>query len=223
MRYGQHCPVADAAEVLGEPWTLLIMRELLLGATTPAELAAGLPGLSRSLLGKRLRQLSELGLVTVTSAEEVPGQYRLTDAGQALEPAVDLLGRWARRWLPPHRGGVDAGALLRDIGRGIERRVLPPAPVSLHFRFGETRGPRWWWLALSARGARATAKDPRLPVAAGITCTPAALADAWLGHTSWLDAVKDRTIRFTGDREAVRAAIGWLGTSRYREPAAARA
>ncbi|WP_033288079.1 winged helix-turn-helix transcriptional regulator [Amycolatopsis jejuensis] len=221
MRYGQHCPVADAADVLGEPRTLLIVRELLLGATTLPELAAGLPGLWRSLLGKRLRHLSDLGLITISAPGGIPVQCRLTDAGRGLEQIVDLLGRWSQRWLVPHRGGVDAGVLLRDIGRGIERRVLPPAPVSLHFSFGETRGPRWWWLALTTHGAHATAEDPRLPVATRITCTPVALADAWLGHTRWLDAVKDRTIRFTGDREAVRAAIGWLGTSRYREPAAA--
>ncbi|MEV8609581.1 helix-turn-helix domain-containing protein [Amycolatopsis sp. NPDC051373] len=220
MRYAQHCPVAGAAEVLGEPWTVLIIRELLHGSSTPPELIRGLPGLSRGLLGKRLHQLSAAGLVTVVRSKGTLTVCALTDAGRALEGLIDVLGRWGRRWLPPPRtGDLDPELLLLDIARGIDRRRLPAAPVSIHFRFAETSRQRWWWLVLSDAAAVATAEDPALPITMQIECTPSALAAIWLGHDSWLNAIKDHAVRLTGDRAAVRSAVAWLGTSRYHRPA----
>jgi DNA-binding HxlR family transcriptional regulator len=61
--YGQYCPVAKAAEILGDRWTLLIVRDLLFGPVGFNELARGLPGISRSVLSGRLRHLERLGLI----------------------------------------------------------------------------------------------------------------------------------------------------------------
>ncbi len=68
--YGQYCPISRAVEVLGERWSLLIVRDMLCGATRFNDLARGLPGLSRSLLAKRLRQLEVAGIV-----ERLDGEY----------------------------------------------------------------------------------------------------------------------------------------------------
>src|SRR5690242_13590046 len=62
-RYGQYCPITRSLEVLGDRWTLLVVRDLLVGATRFNELARGLPGMSRGLLSKRLDQLERDGLV----------------------------------------------------------------------------------------------------------------------------------------------------------------
>jgi len=75
--YAQYCPIVRAVEVLGERWTLLIVREMLTGARRFNELARGLPGLSRALLTRRLRQLQDAGLV-VRAAD---CGYELTTAG----------------------------------------------------------------------------------------------------------------------------------------------
>jgi DNA-binding HxlR family transcriptional regulator len=80
-------------DVLGERWSLLIVRDMIVGATRFNELARGLPGLSRSLLAKRLRQLERAGVV-----ERVDQQYLLTDAGRGLEPIIFGLGRWGAQW-----------------------------------------------------------------------------------------------------------------------------
>ncbi|MFI5615235.1 winged helix-turn-helix transcriptional regulator [Amycolatopsis sp. NPDC051903] len=218
MRYAQHCPVAGAAEVLGEPWTVLIIRELLHGSNSPPQLIRGLPGLSRSLLGRRLHQLSAAGLVTLARSQGTLTRCALTDAGRALEGVIDVLGRWGRRWLPPPTGDVDPELLLLDIARDIDRLGLPASPVSIHFRFAETSRQRWWWLVLSDTAVVATAQDPALPITVRVECTPSALAAIWLGHDSWLDAVKDHAVRLTGNRAAVRSAVAWLGTSRYHRP-----
>ena len=81
--YAQYCPIVRAVEVLGDRWTLLIVRDMLVGASRFNELSRGLPGLSRALLSRRLRQLATAGLVTRNG-----DGYSLTAAGQALRPLV---------------------------------------------------------------------------------------------------------------------------------------
>src|SRR6267378_6779837 len=96
VRYGQYCPVAKAAEVLGERWTLLIVRDLIDGAHRFGDLYSGLPGISRTLLSGRLRQLERDGLVERRAIAGHP-EYWLTPLGADLTPAVLALGGWAAR------------------------------------------------------------------------------------------------------------------------------
>ena len=91
--YAQYCPIVRAVEVVGERWTLLIVREMLTGGRRFNEIARGLPGLSRALLTRRLRQLEAAGLV-VRAAD---GGYDLTPAGQDLERLVFGLAEWGAR------------------------------------------------------------------------------------------------------------------------------
>ena len=102
-RYEQHCPVARAAEVVTEPWTLLVVRELLRGAESRAEIAAGVPRMSERLLTTRLRTLVARGLVEVSDGG-TPRRYRLTEAGRGLGGVVDVrmlctLSGLANAWL----------------------------------------------------------------------------------------------------------------------------
>ena len=79
--YAQYCPISRTLDIVGDRWTLLVIRELIIGSTRFNEIARGLPGLSRGLLSRRLRQLEAAGVI-----EKVDGAYRLTDAGaRALE------------------------------------------------------------------------------------------------------------------------------------------
>ncbi len=101
--YGQTCALARALDVLGERWTLLIIRDLLVAPRRYTDLHAGLPGIGTNLLADRLAHLESLGLVERTSlpAPAVTVKiYRLTPAGHALEPVVHQLVRWAWRHLP---------------------------------------------------------------------------------------------------------------------------
>jgi DNA-binding HxlR family transcriptional regulator/putative sterol carrier protein len=95
-RYQQHCPVARSLDVIGERWTLLIIRDLLVGPKRYKDLLAGLPGIGTNLLAARLRELEEQGLVRRGILPPPAGSsiYELTAAGQALEPVVMAIGRW---------------------------------------------------------------------------------------------------------------------------------
>jgi DNA-binding HxlR family transcriptional regulator len=95
--YGQYCALAKALDVIGDRWTLLIVRELMLrDACRYTDLRDGLPGVATNLLADRLRELEAAGIV---SREKAPPPvattvFRLTDRGLALRPAVHALGRW---------------------------------------------------------------------------------------------------------------------------------
>ena len=88
--YDQYCGLARALDVLGERWTLLVVRNLLLGPQRYSELLRGLPGITTNLLAKRLREMEEQGLIERGADDG----YRLTPLGEALEPAIHALGRW---------------------------------------------------------------------------------------------------------------------------------
>ena len=82
--YGQYCPISRTAELLGDRWTIHIVRDLLTGTNRFNELIRGNPGLSRALLTRRLRQLMSAGVVE----RHDDGSYQLTESGRALEPVV---------------------------------------------------------------------------------------------------------------------------------------
>lgn len=105
--YNQYCGLAKSLDVVGERWTLLIVRNLLLGPLRYSDLLRGLPGITTNLLAKRLREMEEFGLIErVRGSTGDGGQaYRLTFMGADLEPAVHALGRWAWSWMEPPKKG----------------------------------------------------------------------------------------------------------------------
>src|SRR3954463_12938604 len=93
--YGQYCGLAKALAVVGERWTLLVVRNLLLGPLRYSELLRGLPGITTNLLAKRLREMEQAGRREGVRAAGAGGHlYRLSVVGAALEPAVHALGSW---------------------------------------------------------------------------------------------------------------------------------
>lgn len=99
--YGQFCGLARSLDRIGDRWTLLIVRELLLGDRSFRDLQAALGGIGPTLLTQRLTELAEDGLVVRNGAPPRSKHvtYRLTDAGRDLEPAIIELIRWGSRWM----------------------------------------------------------------------------------------------------------------------------
>ncbi|HET6809721.1 MAG TPA: helix-turn-helix domain-containing protein [Acidimicrobiales bacterium] len=170
--YGQYCAVAKALDVVGDRWTLLIVRELLLqGPCRYTDLQNGLPGIATNLLGDRLRQLEDAGLVWRESAPPPVAAtlYHLSDAGAELEPVLRALGRWGVRFMPAgddhdefrsHWLAWPIGEFLADTdptGPPLDVEVrpddLPPAVIEtrggvVRVRVGEAASPE---LVLSGR------------------------------------------------------------------------
>jgi DNA-binding HxlR family transcriptional regulator len=97
--YGQRCPLARALDIVGERWTLLVVRELMLGPRRYTDLTNGLPGVGTNILASRLADLQSAGLVT---KRELPPPtavtvYELTAVGRALGPSLGALSDWGER------------------------------------------------------------------------------------------------------------------------------
>ena len=110
--YGQYCPVAKAAEVLGDRWTLLIVRDLMgVRERHFNDLARGLPGISRSLLAQRLQQLEREGIVERHAGGKGRAtEYQLTTAGQEIQQIIEAM---LADWIPFYFcGGCDVELIL---------------------------------------------------------------------------------------------------------------
>jgi DNA-binding HxlR family transcriptional regulator/putative sterol carrier protein len=98
--YNQHCGLAYALDIVGERWTILIIRELMPGPRRFKDLMDGLPGISTNLLTERLKSLEEIGLLCrrVLPPPAASTVYELTALGQELEPTLLELGKWGSQF-----------------------------------------------------------------------------------------------------------------------------
>jgi len=113
---GRPCPIAAALTVVGERWSLLIVRELAHGATRFSDIVAG-TGAPRDRIAARLKTLEQAGVIERSAYQWAPPrfEYRLTDAGRDLLPALDALMAWGRRH------AVSPNDPDRDLYRALER------------------------------------------------------------------------------------------------------
>ncbi len=127
--YKQFCGLAKALDVVGERWTLLVVRNLLLGPLRYSDLLRGLPGITTNLLAKRLREMEQLDLIERVNAPGVDAGhvYRLTALGAGLEPAVHALGRWGwKQMTAPAKGDHRSFDFLMV---ALRRRYLGDASI----------------------------------------------------------------------------------------------
>src|SRR5260370_11747948 len=121
-RYGQACAIARALDVVGDRWSLLLVRELTLGPRRYRDLATGLPGIPSNVLAARLKDLQAAGVITrrTLPAPTDVTVYELTAAGRALQPALTELLDWGKRYAPQptEDDEIQPGwALLNGAGR----------------------------------------------------------------------------------------------------------
>jgi DNA-binding HxlR family transcriptional regulator len=197
--YGQYCPISRAVEVLGERWSVLIVRDMLCGATRFNDIARGLPGLSRSLLVKRLRQLERAGIV-----ERLDGAYVLTEAGQDLRTVVFGLGAWGARWQfgEPRDVELDPEILMWWMHDRLDLSVFPDRRVVLEFEFATQR--RRIWIVSDAGGPSVCTVDPGFDVDVLVRADLVALYEVWLGRRELRDAMRDGSIEMHGQPSLVR-------------------
>ncbi len=143
--YAQWSPDSRALDVVGDKWTLLIVRDLTSGPRRFVELQRVLPGISTEQLRSRLNRMVADGLLTRQRYREVPPRvdYELTQRGRALVPVLAALARWGQDWAwgaPREREAINIGAIIR-LAPGL---LAPPPSLSatiaitvLHAQGGE--------------------------------------------------------------------------------------
>jgi DNA-binding HxlR family transcriptional regulator len=214
----QFCPIAKAAEIVCERWTLLVVRELLLGSRHFNDFRRGLPMLSPALLTKRLRTLEEAGVLLRVQGERGP-EYRPTLAGEELRPMVQLAGHWGARWVRSQlkREELDAGSLMWFIHRHFVLEQLPSREVLIHLRFTDTRKLARWWIVVTPQGGELCLEDPGREVDIHMSTDVRTLTAIYLGDCGFQDAVAAGRLQLSGPREITRDMHRWFARSRFAD------
>jgi DNA-binding HxlR family transcriptional regulator len=206
--YGQFCAVARALDVLGERWTLLIARELLMGATTYTDILRGLPRIPRATLAARLRGLRKAGIV-----EADGDRYVLTVAGAALAPVMRELAVWAMTNdnVPLTDDHLDPAGLAWDMRRRINWAALPARTVVLAIEFTDrTPIDRHFWLHLSRSDVNLCREDTGAPVDVWLATPTTEATRWWLGELSWAELLRHPRVRVQGERAMIRQMHQWF-------------
>jgi DNA-binding HxlR family transcriptional regulator len=206
--YGQHCTVARALDVVGERWTLLLVRELSTGPKRFKDLLEGLPGIGSNLLAGRLKALEGEGIVRRSTLPPPAGSnvYELTRLGRGLEPVIVALSRWGARLLgsPGEDDEVRAGWAAVAMRSALGPEASGGRPGTYGFRIdGEAFHVRVGHGGEEVEARQGSAPDPN-PVVVGDSETLIAVAS---GKRSLDEALESGAllIEGEGDREALLA------------------
>ncbi len=203
FRYAQFCPLARAAEIVGERWTLLAVRELLFGPQRFVDLRRALPGVSSSVLSERLARLEELGLVVrrTLPPPAAASVYELSALGRGLQPVVAELARWGARFLGPPEPGDQLTPRALRLGLHFLSRRSPTPARRFGFHVSDGESEERFQLCGGADGARVGPLEG--PVDVEVECQPFALAALAVGSLDPAAALRAGTIRVEGDPRAL--------------------
>jgi DNA-binding HxlR family transcriptional regulator len=218
--YGQFCPVAKATEVIGEKWTLLLLRELLLGTTRFSDFQRALSRMSPTLLTKRLRHLEEFGIIIRKKLSGQRGyEYRLTAAGKELAPLIEILAVWGMRWARSQLTDdeLDVEFLMRELQRRLQTEHLPDGETVVCLTFDELTKHRTWWLLVVGDVVDLCTEDPGKEVDLYINSRVRTIVEVWEGDLDVRTALRNGSIKAHGLLHLVRTMPEWFGVCLYKE------
>jgi DNA-binding HxlR family transcriptional regulator len=219
--YKQFCPVAMAAEVLCTRWTVVLLRELVVGSTRFNDLRRGVPRMSPALLSKRLKDLEEAGIVRRVASRTEPGvyEYQLTASGRDLEAVVMCIGKWGQRWLEAQSSlaNLDPSLLMWDMRRNLDPTPMPDRRCVIHFIYpDQPAARRHWWLVVEPEAeVDLCSVDPGFDVDLYVTVDLRTMTAIWMGLENVRDSAASGKLVLSGDRRLASRMQTWLGLSPF--------
>jgi DNA-binding HxlR family transcriptional regulator len=212
-----YCPIAVANEVIGDRWTTLVLREIMVGSHRFNDIHRGIPRISRTSLSQRLRSLERDGLVERRPHDESQAvDYVLTAAGKDLEPIIWELGRWATRWVfgDPVDEQLDAVHLVWRLHQLTNEDFAPKERTTVEFQI---RGPGAGraWLVFDLGASTACQIDPGYEVDLVVRAENRELHRWLLGRTSWTAAIRAGDIELIGPSRLSRVFPRWFHPSHF--------
>jgi DNA-binding HxlR family transcriptional regulator len=217
--YSDYCPIAVGVDVLGDRWTPLIIRELMVGSSRFNEIHRGVPKMSRTLLAQRLRTLERRGLVTRQVADRGrAGSYSLTPAGEGLTPIVWAMGNWAAEWVfsDPDDDECDGLSLMWRMHQVAIPLKLPIDRTVVHMVLSGA-GAAEGWLGIENRQVSVCKDDPGYDVDLAVQAETKQLQRWVVGLAPFRELVRDGSVRLLGPSRLVRAFPTWFDTSLFAE------
>ena len=218
--YGQFCPIAKATELIGEKWTLLVLRELLLGTTRFNDFQRAMSRMSPTLLAKRLRHLEECGIIIRKKISGQKGyEYRLTAAGKELGPLIEVLAVWGMRWTRSQLTDdeLDVEFLMRELQRRLQTGHLPDGETVICLIFDELTKHKTWWLVVDGDAVDLCTDDPGKDVDLYINSSVRKIVEVWEGDLDMRTALRNGSVKAHGLRHLIRTMPDWFGVCLYKE------
>ncbi|MBL7492645.1 helix-turn-helix transcriptional regulator [Frankia sp. AgB1.9] len=213
--HSDYCPIARGVEILGDRWTPLVIRELMVGAEGFNDIHRGLPRMSRTLLAQRLRALERHGLVRREAAERGrPGRYVLTEAGWSITPIIWAMGQWAAEWVfdDPEDEDCDGLSLIWRLHQHAVADRLPPRRTLVHITLtgpGSAEG----WLDVERPGMTVCSEEPRGDVHLRVTASTREMHRWLLGRTPFRALLDAGSAEMHGPAPLARDFPTWFDTA----------
>lgn len=217
---GSLCPSIKAADIIGDKWILLILREMFLGGTRYNDFQRALPRISPTILSKRLKQLEANGLIIKkTTTGQKTSEYRLTKCGRELAPLTDQMAKWGLRWARRRLSEEDfeVGSFMWDFHRTLKIDELPDGEVVFCVNFPDQSKNKVWWVVVKDKIVDLCTEDPGKDVDLFITGDLTDLVEVWMGDIDISAASKSGSIVLTGASYLTKSASRWFPKSRYAD------
>jgi len=213
---GSLCPALASAGILGDKWTLLILRELFLGTVRFNDFQRALPRLSPTVLSKRLKMLEANDLIVrKASASGRTKEYRLTRSGRDLGPIIEYMAVWGLRWRRRRIGeeDYDISGFMWDFHRTLKTDSLPDGEIVIFVKFTDQGSYSRWWLVANGNTVDLCIDDPGKEVDLYLTASLDCLAAIWMGDRSVKEALNTNSIVIEGLPYLIRDASSWFPQS----------
>ena len=214
---GSLCPAVKAADIIGDRWVLLILREFLLGATRYKNFQSALPRISPTVLSNRLKQMEANGLIIKKAGTGQTTEYHLTRCGRELAPLIDQMTKWGLRWARRRirDEDLDAGTFMWDFHRSLKVDELPDGETVISVTLSDVQTYGRWWLIASSQDVDLCTDDPGKDVDLYLHTKLADLAEVWMGDVAVREAISCDNMKATGSAHLMRTISSWFPQSRY--------
>ena len=218
--YNQFCPIAKACELVEPRWTLLIMHEMWNGSSRFNEIRRGVPGMSPTLLSRRLKEMEIRGLISRKKNPKTGNvDYALTSIALELKPIVKALGQWAHRNIDAEISleNLDARLLMWNMRRKVDTRCFPAKRIVIQFIFPELSEDQmsYWLIAKPGIPVDLCLIDPGFDVDLFVTAELKAMTSAWMGWSRLQTELSNDKITLTGDQKLIAGIEDWMVISSF--------
>ncbi len=211
--YGQYCPLALAAELLCQRWTILVLSRVIDGCHQFNEIHRGVPRISPSMLSRRLSELEHAGLIERRPLPEKNGcTYHTTEAGAELENVIDQLAVWGQRWgREMTTDDLDPAFLAWSMHLRLNTEAMPTGRTVLEFEFtGTPRELRRFWLVNTDGEVDMCLKHPGFDTDVLLSADLRLFVEAWRGFRDLRQEIRRGRIRLSGPPGLCRRLPDWL-------------